>query len=53
MKRASLKEVKYTVNIKLREMQYRKISFAIPRIEELLDGFNINRFKIDGYELMM
>ena len=22
----------------------------IPRIEEVLDGFNINRFKIDGYE---
>ncbi len=51
VKRASLKRSEiYTEYKAQRDAVPEDLLLQIPRIEELLDGFNINRFKIDGYE---
>ena len=51
VKRASLKRSEIYSEYKAqRDAVPEDLLLQIPRIEELLDGFNINRFKIDGYE---
>ena len=51
VKRASLKRSEIFSEYKAqRDAVPEDLLLQIPRIEELLDGFNINRFKIDGYE---
>ena len=51
VKRASLKRSEIYSEYKAqRDAVPEDLLLQIPRIEEVLDGFNINRFKIDGYE---
>lgn len=51
VKRASLKRSEIYSEYKAqRDAVPEDLLLQIPRIEELLDGFNINRFKIEGYE---
>ena len=49
--RSSLKRTQIFKNYKSnRQSAPEDLIYQIPRIEELLDCFNINRYKIDGYE---
>lgn len=51
VKRASLKRSEIYSGYKAqRDAVPEDLLLQIPRVEELLDAFNINRFKIDGYE---
>lgn len=51
VKRASLKRSEIYSEYKVqRESAPEDLITQIPRIEELLDCFNINRFKVEGYE---
>ncbi|MCI5724582.1 DNA polymerase I [Fusobacterium sp.] len=51
VKRSSLKRTEIFGEYKSnRESAPEDLILQIPRIEELLDAFNINRYKIDGYE---
>lgn len=51
VKRASLKRSEIYSEYKAqRDAVPEDLLLQIPRIEELLDGFSINRFKIEGYE---